>query len=160
MARSDISLSRRALLRGLTVAAVASLLPPLPAMAAKAEFYTGLLSGTAVGGYDPVAYFKQGRPVKGSSSYSTQWKGATWRFATPENLAAFKADPEAYAPQYGGYCAWAVSQGYTAKGDPNQWTIHDGKLYLNYDAGVRETWSRDIPGNIAKANANWPQVLE
>ena len=159
MSHPDNRFSRRAVLHGAGVVAVAALLPPLPAHAAKAQFYTGLLSGTAAGGYDPVAYFTQGKPVKGSSSYSTKWNGVNWRFASAENLAAFKADPKRYAPQYGGYCAWAVSQGYTAKGDPRQWTVVDGKLYLNYDAGVKQTWKQDIPGNIAKANANWPQVL-
>jgi YHS domain-containing protein len=154
----DLSFSRRAVLRGAALAALAALMPPLPALAAKAEFYTGLLSGTAVSSYDPVAYFDQGRPVKGSSSHSTEWKGVTWRFSSALNLAAFKADPERYAPRYGGYCAWAVSQGYTAKGDPRHWTVHDGRLYLNYSADVRETWSRDIQGNVAKGDANWPLV--
>ena len=159
MSRPVHSFSRRTVLRGASLAAVAAVLPPAPAKAAKALFYTGLLSGTAVGGHDPVAYFQHGKPVKGSSRHSTEWKGVTWRFASAENLATFKAAPQRYAPQYGGYCAWAVGQGYTAKGDPNQWTVVDGKLYLNYSAGVRETWRQDIQGNIAKANANWPEVL-
>lgn len=148
------------LLAALLFATLALVLPPVPAMAAKAETYTGLLSGTAVGGYDPVAYFRDGRPVEGSRAFSTAWKGATWRFASAGNLAAFKAAPEKYAPQYGGYCAWAVSQGYTAKGDPRHWTIVDGRLYLNYNADVKATWSKDIAGNIAKADANWPKVLQ
>jgi hypothetical protein len=83
----------------------------------------------------------------------------TWRFANDKNLEAFKAKPEAYAPQYG-YCAWAVSQGYTAQGDPKAWSIVDGKLYLNYNADVHKTWQKDAPGNIAKADKNWPKVLE
>ena len=85
---------------------------------------------------------------------------ATWRFSSAANLAAFEADPEAYAPQYGGYCAWAVSQGYTASTDPTAWRIVDGKLYLNYSQGVQRRWEQDIPGNIVKADTNWPKVLE
>ncbi len=130
-----------------------------PALASKAEIYTGFLSGVAVGGYDVVAYFSEKRPVKGSDTHEMSYKGATWRFASRENLEKFRANPAAYAPQYGGYCAWAVSQGYTAKGDPEYWRIVDGKLYLNYDANVQARWEKDIPGFIRKAEANWPKVL-
>ncbi len=129
------------------------------AQSRRPEIYTGLLSATAVGGYDPVAYFTQGKPVEGSSKLTFQWKGATWRFQSEANLAAFRAAPEKYAPQFGGHCAWAVSRGYTAKGDPRHWKIVDGKLYLNYDARVQRDWERDIPGHIGKANVNWPAVL-
>jgi YHS domain-containing protein len=131
-----------------------------PALAAKSAIYTGFLSKLAVGGYDPVAYFSENRPVEGSDKYEFAYKGATWRFASHENLVKFRANPASYAPQYGGYCAWAVSQGYTAKGDPQYWRIVDGKLYLNYDGSVQARWERDIPEFIKKANANWPKVLE
>jgi YHS domain-containing protein len=131
-----------------------------PASARSPEVYTGILSSTAVGGYDPVAYFRDGKPVEGKKEFTHSWKGVTWRFANAKNLDDFKAKPEAYAPQYGGYCAWAVSQGYTAKGDPNAWSIVDGKLYLNYNADVRKTWAQDASGNIVKADQNWPKVLE
>lgn len=137
----------------------ASLLAAVPASAREAEVYTGTFSSLAVGGYDTVAYFKAGKPVKGTAQFETVYKGATWRFASAENLAAFKANPTAYAPQYGGYCAWAVSQNYTASGDPNYWKIVSGKLYLNYDKSVQATWEKDIPGFIAKADKNWPAVL-
>ncbi|MCB1436054.1 MAG: YHS domain-containing protein [Rhodobiaceae bacterium] len=153
-------LSRRAVLLALLLPAIGTALAfPPPALAAKAQIYTGLLSGTAVGGYDPVAYFTEGKPVAGSAQFTHSWQGVTWRFASAANRDAFKAAPERYAPQYGGYCAWAVSQGYTAKGDPQIWKVVGGKLYLNYSAGVQQQWSQDIPGNIAKANANWPKVL-
>jgi YHS domain-containing protein len=122
--------------------------------------YTGTFSSLAVSGYDPVAYFTDGKPIEGSSAFEYEWKGAAWRFASAENLAAFEADPEKYAPQYGGYCAWAVSQGYTASADPDVWRIVDGKLYLNYSRAVQQKWERDIPGNISKADANWPKVLD
>ncbi len=121
---------------------------------------TGTFGNLAVSGYDPVAYFAQGKPVEGRSVLEYEWNDATWRFSSAENLAAFKASPEAYAPQYGGYCAWAVSQGYTAKSDPDAWRIVDGKLYLNYSKDIQKRWAQDIPGNIAKADANWPKVLE
>lgn len=122
--------------------------------------YTGLFSSLAVGGYDPVSYFSDGKPVEGSSDYEYEWKGATWRFASAAHLAAFKADPGKYAPQYGGYCAWAVSQGYTASADPDVWRIVDGKLYLNYSKDIQLKWEKDVPGNISKADANWPKVLD
>jgi len=130
-----------------------------PASAAKDPVYTGFFSDVAVSGYDPVAYFTEGRPVEGSSDFETAYEGYTYRFASQANLDSFLADPVAYLPQYGGYCAWAVSQGYTASTNPNNWSIVDGKLYLNYDDSVQATWETDIPGFIEKADANWPSVL-
>ena len=115
--------------------------------------------GGAIRGYDPVAYFTQGRPVEGKRAHRFEWKGATWSFASAENRAAFAAEPEKYAPRYGGYCAWAVSQGYTASIVPEAWRIVDGALYLNYSLSVREQWAKDIPGNIMKADVNWPRLL-
>ena len=97
-------------------------------------------------------------PGKADITYS--WKGATWRFASAQNRDAFKADPEKYAPQYGGYCAYAVSQGATAKGDPKVWSVVDGKLYLNLSASVQKTWEKDVPGYIKSADKNWPEVLK
>ena len=114
----------------------------------------------AIRGYDPVAYFTIGAPTPGSDQFSASWQGATYRFANAENLARFEADPAAYAPQYGGYCAYAVSQGATASTVPQAWTIVDGKLYLNYSLSVKQRWSKDIPGNIKAADSNWPAVLE
>ena len=131
----------------------------LSARAAEPEIFTGLVPGVAVGGYDPVAYFKDGEPREGIDAFTAEWQGATWRFSSAENLAAFKQNPPSFAPQYGGYCAYAVSKGATAKGEPLAWTIADGKLYLNYSEDVRGLWRQDIPGNIAKANDNWPGVL-
>ena len=129
------------------------------AWAAQPTIYTPG-DGLAVTGYDPVAYFTESRPVEGSAEHSLDWQGATWHFATAESRDRFKADPERYAPQFGGYCAWAVSQGYTASADPQAWKIVDGKLYLNYSLDVQKTWEQDVPGNIAKGEANWPAVLE
>jgi len=127
-------------------------------IAAAGEVNASGWSGAAIDGTDPVAYFTKGRAVEGSKEFTMKWRGATWRFASAENLAAFKAAPEEYAPQYGGYCAWAVSQGYSAKIDPDAWKIVDGKLYLNYSKGVQQRWQADMAGNIVKGDANWPKV--
>ncbi|NVK17724.1 MAG: YHS domain-containing protein [Methylocystaceae bacterium] len=142
---------------GLIIAGGAAFTPA--AMAGTDPIYTSFLSNVAVQGHDVVAYFKQGKPVKGSDKFSTEYQGADFHFSSAENLAAFKNDPKAYAPQYGGYCAWAVAEGYTAKGDANYWAIVDKKLYLNYNADVKATWSTDIPGFIKKADENWPKLL-
>lgn len=118
----------------------------------------GLFGKSAVKGYDVVAYFTDGKPVEGKSDFSYEWGGTTWRFASAEHRDMFKADPGKYAPQYGGFCAWAVSQGYTAKIEPEAWKIVDGKLYLNYSKDVQEQWQQDVPGNITKADTNWPGI--
>lgn len=116
--------------------------------------------GLALRGYDAVSYHSTGRPTEGNSAHAYQWKGATWRFATAENLARFRADPERYAPQFGGYCAWAVSQGYIAPGDPLQWRIVNGQLFLNFNARAKALWEQDIEGAIMRGRANWPRVLK
>lgn len=114
----------------------------------------------AIRGYDAVAYFTQGAPVKGSEKFSHQWRGATWYFANAENRDRFAAEPEKHAPQYGGYCAYGVALGSAPEIDPNAWSIVNGKLYLNYSLGVRDRWRADIPGFIRRADANWPAVLQ
>ncbi len=113
----------------------------------------------AIRGADPVAYFTENRYVPGNADYTHEWGDATWQFASAENRDVFAQNPEQYAPQYGGFCAWAVAEGYAAPVDPNVWEIVDGKLYLNYDARIQRRWQRDIPGNIARANENWPEVI-
>lgn len=114
--------------------------------------------GTALKGYDAVAYFKEGKPVKGKDEFRHDWMGAKWYFASAANRDAFAQNPEKYAPQFGGYCAWAVSQGYTAAIDPTAWKIVEGKLYLNYNKEVQQKWESDIPGHIKKAQENWPRL--
>jgi hypothetical protein len=131
-----------------------------PAAAREPQVFTGIIKGIAVGGYDPVAYFTVGKPLSGKPEFTHAHDGATWRFATAANRDAFATDPAKYAPQYGGYCAWAVSQGYTAKGDPNAWSIVGGKLYLNYNRDVQKSWEKNAAGNITLANSNWPKVLD
>lgn len=117
-------------------------------------------TGVAIKGYDPVAYFTDGKPEKGSSDFAHDWNGAEWRFASAAHRDLFKADPVKYAPQFGGYCAWAVSRGYTAGIDPDAWKIVNGRLYLNYNAKVQSQWAENIPGNIAKGEENWPKILK
>ena len=112
--------------------------------------------GLAIRGTDPVAYFTQGRAVVGDPAVTLDWMGVTWAFADATNRDTFAAAPEHYAPQFGGYCAWAVAQGYTAPIDPAAWRIVDGKLYLNFDRRIQARWERDIAGFIASAEANWP----
>lgn len=157
--------SRRALI-GLVAAALAVPAAVLvggstatPAAAQVAAVYTGIVKGVAVGGYDPVAYFTEKKPVKGNPAVSHDHEGAKYYFTSEANRDAFKAEPAKYAPQYGGYCAWAVSQGYTAHGDPNAWTVHNGKLFLNYNQSVKTNWEKDIPGNVSKGDAEWPKVI-
>lgn len=130
------------------------------AHAAKDPIYMGFLSSLALDGYDPVAYFTLGKPTEGSRAFTSSWNGATWRFVSAEHKALFDADPARYAPQYGGYCAYAVSEGYTASADPTAWRIVNGKLYVNYNHEVQKTWEQDIPGRIGRADTNWPAVLD
>ncbi|MEP7363613.1 MAG: YHS domain-containing (seleno)protein [Acidobacteriota bacterium] len=112
----------------------------------------------AMHGYDAVAYFTDGRPVKGATKFAAQWRGASWMFATAEHRDQFQKEPEKYAPQYGGYCAWAVSKGYTANGDPEAWRIVNGKLYLNYSKSVQKKWEQDTAARIQEADRNWPAL--
>jgi YHS domain-containing protein len=115
-------------------------------------------NGVAIRGTDPVAYFREGRPVAGRAEFTHVWQGATWRFATAANRDTFAADPARYAPAYGGLCAWAVAEGYTAPIDPAAWRIVEGRLYLNYSRSIQHRWERDIAGNIRRADANWPRI--
>lgn len=120
---------------------------------------TGFFSNDAIKGYDSVAYFTQNKAVKGKSQFTLEHQGATWRFATQTNLDLFKSDPEKYSPQYGGYCAYAVSQGTTASIKPELFTVHNGKLYLNYNEKVNRQWSNAKEDFIADADKNWPTLL-
>lgn len=115
-------------------------------------------NGVAINGYDAVAYFTDNKPVKGSNKYTTSFKGATFQFASAAHRDAFAKDPERYAPQYGGYCAFGTAQGHKATTEPQAFTVVDQKLYLNYNDDVRETWKKDVTGNIKTADANWDKV--
>ena len=118
------------------------------------------LGGIAINGYDPVAYFDGNGPVEGSDEFTVDWNGATWRFASAANRDTFAAEPEKWAPAYGGYCAYAVSRGYTASTDPDAWSLYEGRLFLNYSKSVRLLWATAKASNVEKGDANWPGVLE
>lgn len=115
--------------------------------------------GVAIRGYDPVAYFTESKPVKGSDAHTAEWNGARWKFATAANRTLFLADPEKYAPQYGGYCAYGTAKGHLAPTQPSAWAVIDGKLYLNYDERVRRHWQKDVPGYNAEADAVFGKLL-
>lgn len=114
--------------------------------------------GLALKGYDPVGYVTESKPVKGSPEFTYKWMEAEWRFSSQENRDRFAAEPARYAPQFGGYCAWAVSNNYTADADPEAWKIVDGKLYLNYNKSVQKMWVKEQAQRIEAANANWPRL--
>ncbi len=131
----------------------------LPEVARGGAFFAQ--EGVAIRGADPVAYFTQRAPVIGSPEFSHTWSGVTWHFANEAHLAAFAADPEKYAPQFGGYCAWAVA----AKGElystqPENWSIVDDKLYLNFNDRVQEVWDEDRPGFISEGQRRWPDLRD
>ena len=150
-------LTRRAFLATAATLPAAGLLAR-PAFAAQPPAYA--TNGVAINGYDPVAYFTESKPVEGLAELSSEWMGAVMRFASPENKEMFDADPEAFAPKYGGYCAYAVSRGYTASTDPAAWSIYEDRLYLNYSRSVRALWALNKAGHVESADANWPSVLE
>lgn len=115
-------------------------------------------NGLAMQGYDPVAYFAEGAPQKGSPEFKVTQNNATYYFASAENKKRFEADPMAYLPQYGGFCAMGTAMGKKFEGDPNVWKIVDNKLYLNFNPDVGRRWGEDIPGHITQANGNWPEI--
>lgn len=150
-------LTRRTFIASATAASTALLIPRGAFASEPPVFQSG---GIAINGFDPVAYFTMGKPVEGRADLTSDWNGATVQFADEAHKAMFDADPEKYAPRYGGYCAYAVSKGYTASTDPAAWSIYEGRLYLNYSRIVRGLWERDKPGHVARADANWPGVLD
>lgn len=113
-------------------------------------------TGLALGGYDAVAYFTLGEPTKGDPAFSYDWQGAKWLFASAAHRDRFAAAPDRYAPQFGGYCAWAVSNNYTAPADPLAWKIVGGKLYLNYNRAVQRKWEVELESRIPSGEKNWP----
>ncbi len=128
----------------------------LTVSAQKSEIF--IKDGYAIRGYDAVAYFTENKSVKGSEQYSLSWNGATWLFSNIRNKESFEMNPEKYAPQYGGYCAYGLSRGYKASTEAEAFTIVDGKLYLNYNLAVRSEWNKDQKGYIGKADKNWQEV--
>lgn len=141
----------------LAVLSALMLAPSAPvAYAATAEY--NLTHGVALSGYDPVAYFTEGRPVKGNAAHVFSYGPATYHFASEKNRATFAANPARYAPKYGGYCAYGMARGYKAPIDPAAFTIVRGSLYMNYSQSVQRTWRKDIHGYVERADHNWPSV--
>jgi YHS domain-containing protein len=127
----------------------------------KVPVFTGPAGSEAIGisGYDAVSYFVgDGTPTEGSNEHRVRYNGVEYHFANAENAATFQAEPAKYAPQYGGHCAWAASNGKLAPGDPKLAKVVDGKLYLNFNETVQETWNKDIPGFIEKADKEFPKI--
>ncbi|WP_374354967.1 YHS domain-containing (seleno)protein [Chitinimonas sp.] len=139
------------------LAALALSVFSLAALAIQPVFQT---EDGAIRGYDPVAYFTQHKPVKGDKQFTSKWQDAEWHFANEANLKAFEANPEKYAPQYGGYCAYGVAQGYTPETDPAAFKVVNNKLYLNLSQAVLKKWSKDIKGYVKDADENWPKLKD
>ena len=153
----DLACSKSIEMKTVVIAAFVSLM--LSSCSSKQpEIYT--TSTTAINGYDPIAYFMDNKPVKGSDEYSFKWKDANWLFSSKAHMDMFAHDPEKYAPQYGGYCAYGCSKAKKATTDPNAWTIVDGKLYLNNSLQVKEKWLKEQKERIELADKNWPEIKD
>ena len=158
-------MTRAHLIRSLVATAVVGLAGGTPALPLLAQQAGKVLlnldeSGVAIRGYDPVAYFTEGKAVKGNPGFSARHEGALYHFATREHLAAFSANPAKYAPQFGGYCGYGASRGYPADIDPEAFTIMDGRLILQNSKGVLRRWQEDPDGFLRKADGNWPAIVE
>ena len=117
-------------------------------------------STPGIGGYDPVSYFTEGRPQRGSGYHVADYKGVTYAFASEEHKDLFEANPEKYTPAYGGWCAYGVAVGKKFVADPEVWKIVNGTLYLNLDRGIQSKWKKDIPGYIKTGNQNWTEIRD
>jgi YHS domain-containing protein len=149
--------SRRQMIRLITILILISI---NHSVWAKNGVNTKPAAGPAIHGYDPVAYFVSGGPRRGAEAFSYNYQGVTWRFSNEENKQSFIESPEAYIPQYGGFCSYAASRNYIADVDPKAWTVYSGKLYLNYSLSVRKNWLGDKKSNIAKADGFWPELVK
>lgn len=154
-----MEVNRRTALLGVAATGIVATFAPA-AFAGKSRYYTGYVRGVAAGGYDPVSYFTQSKAVRGKKKFEAEWDDVKWRFASEENRDLFLQSPEKFAPQYGGYCAYAVGVGSTAKGDPKQWKVVDGKLYLNYNRSIKRKWEKKQSYYIKAADKNWPSVIK
>ncbi|MBX7141495.1 MAG: YHS domain protein [Chitinophagales bacterium] len=132
------------------------LLIPAFSLAQKPEVFS--VSDQAIRGFDPVAYFTEGYPAEGLKQFHYRWNNSNWYFSSEKNLKLFIADPEKFAPQYGGWCAYGMAKGYKAKTEPDAWSIVGGKLYLNYSTGIRDEWNKKQSEYISAADKNWPTV--
>jgi YHS domain-containing protein len=154
-----MTLNRRSLLSFLAATVSAAVFAPAYALDPASTAPVNLdKAGVALRGHDPVGYFTAAKPVPGTSAFQSKWEGATYQFATAANKTAFDAEPAKYAPKYGGFCAYAASQGYKADADPNAWKIVDGKLYVNYNKAVGLAWQARQTAFIEAGDKNWPKV--
>lgn len=147
------------MMRALIALFSAFLLLPLTEARAETPVFSES-SGIAIGGYDTVSYFRVGEPRQGRREFAVMWKGVTWYFVSDSNRETFEANPRAYAPRFGGYCAFAVSNGYLMSGDPTAWEIVDGQLYLTFSPPVHSIWQQDQDAHISRGQDNWPAVLK
>lgn len=135
------------------------ILPTPHAYAGNDPVYTSWRNNVALDGYDTVSFFT-GTPLKGNPSFQTEHKGAIWMFTTRANLDLFKTNPSVFAPQYGGYCAWAIAYGKLAKGSPENWYVEDGRLFLNFNSRIQKKWNKSRIDFIQKADERWPAILD
>ncbi|GAC1622858.1 MAG: YHS domain-containing (seleno)protein [Nevskia sp.] len=150
-----------ALIVALTLAGVARAAEPINTFGTGGSFFSDpKRTGVAIRGYDTVAYFTDGKPVPGKDEFTTEWMGAKWKFASQDHLDKFKADPAKYAPQYGGYCAYGIAKDNIVKIEPDQFTVVDGKLYLNYDGDINKKWRADQAAYIKQADAKFAAVIK
>lgn len=152
--------SARMLLGAMLLAGTSIVMAAAPFNTLKRGVFSDSDTGIAINGYDTVAYFTNAKAVPGSDAHTMSWNGAIWKFASKEHLDLFKAQPERYAPQYGGYCAYGVSKGYLVSIEPEQFTVLNNKLYLNYDAGVQKKWSQDPAGYNKIADAKISSLIK
>ncbi len=129
------------------------------AYAEKDAIYTSWQNNLAVQGFDVVSFYS-GKPQEGKAEFSTVYKKARWQFSSEANLDLFQTNPNAFIPQYGGYCAWAVANGKLAKGSSKYWHVEDGRLYLNFNSRIQEKWDKDRAEFISLANEKWPEILK
>lgn len=117
-------------------------------------------TGLGLKGYDPVAYFTENRPVKGDPQFVSTYNGVRYQFASAADKNAFDANPSKYEPQFGGFCAYAASEGHTAKIEPDAFEVLNGRLLLQYDRDIRERFDKEPQGRLKKADSNWPAIVE
>lgn len=145
-------------MKNVTIVSALILLLSVPAFAQQSEIFQ--TSEGAIRGYDPVAFFNEGKALSGSKEFYYDWKGARWFFVSTDHLEMFKKDPERFAPQYGGYCAFGMADGHKAPTETDTWTIHNEKLYFNYNQKVKSTWTKNMSTLITKADKNWPLLKD
>lgn len=134
-------------------------LAPVATAAAADEVYTNWRDNIAAEGYDVVTFFS-GKPQFGKAEFTTRYQGADWFFFSQANKDLFLTNPELFAPQYGGYCAWAVGKGKLAPGSAEHWHVEDGRLYFNYNARIKRRWQKKRDDHIDSADSRWPALIK